>query len=574
MNATNEAAATTTTTTAAASNGDGEGSSGMDTIDEADLTATTQTTATPAAAAAAASNGSQSKNATDEVASTTNAAAASNGSQIMNATDEVAATPTTTAAATSNGSQIMNATGFADSTTTTAAPSNGDGEGSPTRSDDGNLDHNSASAAATAAPVSKSGLRVPPVEAPPAVTPSSSPLLPAAASATVGTGNHEANQAPKEKFSCVWSPEDGGSRACEALIRSLLCHDNISSSSSSNGLTGAVSRGKARRILVLGDSTMKRLYGANGRFYRELVLEKADVISGTLHDRFLCGHIGPGRCNLTEQFGLPRPEQWIKPEQFEGPKLYGLDHPFCQDCSGCDTVLVECHPNDANDNIRSSDNNHNSINGSMPSSATIASNSTMGNNNRRMITSTAAAAPEPFGDIELLTYGGFIGMEFARDVELQTPTFRTTQENVANYLSQKWNSEEMLSVWDKPVCLVSGGIHDVMLNVSLAEHKANIEWYLNLLAGPCRFLIWVAATAPATEGYAQTVEGIRAYNAAVREMISDRVPAAVRDATVFVDVFDASIGFPHNDNVHMNATWYAALSDLFGETVFRNCTQI
>jgi len=39
-------------------------------------------------------------------------------------------------------------------------------------------------------------------------------------------------------------------------------------------------------------------------------------------------------------------------------------------------------------------------------------------------------------------------MEFARDTEIQTPEFRTTQENIAAYVCRTWNTPEMFQDWE------------------------------------------------------------------------------------------------------------------------------
>jgi len=41
-------------------------------------------------------------------------------------------------------------------------------------------------------------------------------------------------------------------------------------------------------------------------------------------------------------------------------------------------------------------------------------------------------------------HGGFISMEFAKDIELQTPEYLTTQENVAAYIHRFWNTIDMV----------------------------------------------------------------------------------------------------------------------------------
>merc|ERR1719253_311930 len=49
------------------------------------------------------------------------------------------------------------------------------------------------------------------------------------------------------------------------------------------------------------------------------------------------------RCNVAATLGLRETAIWKQPANgTEGPTQYGLQHPRCQDCSGCNCWLLKC----------------------------------------------------------------------------------------------------------------------------------------------------------------------------------------------------------------------------------------
>lgn len=62
-----------------------------------------------------------------------------------------------------------------------------------------------------------------------------------------------------------------------------------------------------------------------------------------------------------------------------------------------------------------------------------------------------------------LVHASFVGIEFARNVELQTDLFLMTQENVAHFLSTRWNTDEILQLYQKPTCVINTGHHDALI---------------------------------------------------------------------------------------------------------------
>ncbi|CAC5392734.1 unnamed protein product [Mytilus coruscus] len=88
------------------------------------------------------------------------------------------------------------------------------------------------------------------------------------------------------------------------------------------------------------------------------------------------------RCSLISYLGKKRCSKWTKPSSTEGPYSYGLTHPFCTDCSGCNSALYNC------------------------------------------------------GEIKI----EYISVEYARDVEIQSTTSNTTQEAVSLYFNSNFTN--------------------------------------------------------------------------------------------------------------------------------------
>ena len=91
-----------------------------------------------------------------------------------------------------------------------------------------------------------------------------------------------------------------------------------------------------------------------------------------------------------------------------------------------------------------------------------------------------------------------ISMEFAKDVELQTPEFQTsTQENIAAYIDRVWNTAELLKDWGKSVCVLSAGNHDMVIaNITTTvEYIQNVKFMLtNIMDSCCVHMIWLRNT--------------------------------------------------------------------------------
>eukprot|EP00977_Amphora_coffeiformis_P019973 scaffold7729_cov172-Amphora_coffeaeformis.AAC.2 len=333
---------------------------------------------------------------------------------------------------------------------------------------------------------------------------------------------------------CTWAP--GHNEECVRAIQSLcgLCPPTEEEDDNNNNDNHPHENDQTKipRLLLFGDSTMERLFRW-ARMRPSLVsLEKKHTIKQKTGVKCKL-HDPQERCHLNEQFGLPYPvnQTWIPPHNatrnndtanvvWEGPCVFGLENPFCQDCRGCFSAKIDCKPLEEEQQP--------------PITGTTWD---------QWLSSTKIS----YQDRKDLFYGGFLGVEFARDVELQTDRFQTTQENVAHYLQHTWNDPSILQIWQKPTCLVNTAHHDVLIpGITLDAYVANVQWYLHLLHEPCRDILWLATTAPQDDSYRQKVETTRTWGLAVRQMLQQ--DALLREKSLYIDVFEASRTFPHHDN--------------------------
>jgi hypothetical protein len=152
-------------------------------------------------------------------------------------------------------------------------------------------------------------------------------------------------------------------------------------------------------------------------------------------------------------------------------------------------------------------------------------------------------------------FGGFFGIEFARDVESPSTLYATTQETIAHHLSTYWNSPFQMKVFGKPVCVVSAGIHDAGLDmITDGMYEKNIQFYLSVLQPQCERTIWITNTVPDTDDKAQKRNRTRIWNQYPPKYLWP-------NQSMVVDVYNASLHEPHNDNIHMTSQWYTSLAN-------------
>jgi hypothetical protein len=254
-----------------------------------------------------------------------------------------------------------------------------------------------------------------------------------------------------------------------------------------------------RPWLFFGDSTSFRLFGNSA--LRSTIMNAPSSAGSS------CQFKSAGRCNTDSLFGMSRASKWILPNvsKGEGPEANGLVNHFCQDCDGCGTALLVCDGGGG------------------------------------------------YG-------GGYGSVEFARDVELQSTEFQTTQENWANYLQRAFNCNNN-DITPKPVCVLQAGIHDAAVpNISTAVYLQNVEWYLALFAPQCSHLVWLGNGRPKTDDYQQKQMQTFVWNHAVQQ---DILQAKLPMQSSYIDVYNASINYPMLDNLHMADSWYMALGGMF-----------
>ena len=170
-----------------------------------------------------------------------------------------------------------------------------------------------------------------------------------------------------------------------------------------------------------------------------------------------------------------------------------------------------------------------------------------------------------------MVHGGYVNVEFARDVEMQSSEFGTTQENIAAFLDRTYNQPELVQDFGRPICVVNAGHHDATIpNITKEKFLTNVEWYLNLLRPQCESIIWIASTAPMTDEFVQTLNLTKAWNDGVRELLEQSSPV-LRAKTAFVDGFESSRRFPHRDNIHMGWEWYQRLATLIQDVTTAQC---
>ena len=154
-------------------------------------------------------------------------------------------------------------------------------------------------------------------------------------------------------------------------------------------------------------------------------------------------------------------------------------------------------------------------------------------------------------------------MEFARDTEIQTPEFRTTQENIAAYIGRTWNTPEMLQDWGKPICIIGAGNHDLLLDgITTPDFVQNVKFMLTTMMPVCEHMIWLGNTTNGRKSeYPQTMKQMKSWDRAVKEMLESE--PKLHGMMSFLDVIDASLTFPHADYIHMDDSWYMQLGQWF-----------
>lgn len=365
-------------------------------------------------------------------------------------------------------------------------------------------------------------------------------------------------------WSCRWSPNDH--KQCDQLFFNRL--SNYSEQTPDRG----------RRYLFFGDSTVKRLF-----HYSDLkkVLVEDPLAKSRLGclgaDMLTCKEREGDRCELNANFGLAKnTDQWVAPDPnlFEGPARYGLENANCNDCAGCQTHFLDCRSM-----ILVLKKTNTMLRGLSAADEEKMKEDDDGKNKPAGTTSMMLPPQEGCGEEQEQTkgggrhfYGGYMTMEFARDTEIQSSEFRTTQENVAAYVMRTWNSLDMLQNWKKPICVLNAGNHDLLVRefegmmISTEEFVRNVKFMLTTMKPVCEHMIWLGNTSNNQKTkYRQTKENIMRLEKGVKEMIGSE--PELLSMMSYIDVIDASLEHPHADFIHMDEDWYIQLGKWFVESI-------
>lgn len=378
--------------------------------------------------------------------------------------------------------------------------------------------------------------------------------------------------------SCVWSPTEQND------CKRLLAHR-----------VGKIQATSKKRWLFFGDSTVAQLWQTSSlenilvdlaamkwNERARIKKEDSDCLIMTTNSSYYCeAHRIHQQCELNEPFGIARPDVWEPPilELGEGPllmtsttstlKAKTLPDPeqrldrnaTCLGCKNCQSSFLSCSVvHDLQKTINSSQDQHSTFSEPEPLSCKQATQSQQS---------------------QLPLHGGYFAMPFARDVVLQSPDARTTQENIVAYIEKEQREKRAA------VCVVRVGLHDMALpNMTFSKFVANVRWYLELLLfsntgnnnlGVCFHVIWLQNTAPRWKDdgdipsgspphHIQTIQRVRDYDVAVRDMISSSLLSGggkLQDYVTAVDTFEASKTWTHSDNIHLTSDWNRALGIFF-----------
>ena len=336
------------------------------------------------------------------------------------------------------------------------------------------------------------------------------------------------------------------------------------------------------RWLFFGDSTVAQMWEESS--LRNILVDLPIQIINR-HDDFCYNdttlplHLACQERQISEQcqedlhhaYGLsmPDPDLWIYPNvsQMEGPSVSSFvqndssKFKLCLGCHHCQSNFVLCHPQEQEQEQEQS----------------------------TMSASTASCSTNSDIPPLQLLHGGYFVMTFARDVLLQTPHYRTSQEALLlDYIANHFNLPSIQnSFGGKPICVARAGFHDMALpGANVQQFVQNVVELIQLLLQQCAHVVWLQNTAPLQPhdyyhddnrtttssrrirvSYRQTVERVRQYNEAVYTSLlnyngshgrATNSTISSNDITI-MDVFEASIDWPHQDNIHLNEKWNRAL---------------
>jgi hypothetical protein len=122
----------------------------------------------------------------------------------------------------------------------------------------------------------------------------------------------------------------------------------------------------------------------------------------------------------------------------------------------------------------------------------------------------------------------------------------------------------LVQALDRPVCVLSAGLHDqAVQGITMEIFLSNVQYYLEMMAPQCSHIIWVSMTSPKSDRFSQTRVQTLKWNDGVLNLLTRQFA----DQSSFVEVFEASMRHLHIDNIHMHYTWDRRLASMFGQVI-------
>ncbi|CAB9504456.1 expressed unknown protein [Seminavis robusta] len=388
------------------------------------------------------------------------------------------------------------------------------------------------------------------------------------------------NQQPQHVASCTWAPSKTdpfnkqGAAYRDSTCTKLL-QERIRASSVDYDPATSTTTTTPRRWILIGGSTMGNLFLRSTTLKKKLSTAKQIQAHYYCPSVLMCHNRTHQRCHLNQAYMYPplHSDQWNPPNYTlgEGP-IWARNHPNCQDVSRIFSEFVLCQRRQYVPTSQCNNNNN--------------------NNNNLLWTQNE-------NNKQLLYYGGFFSIDFARDVEVQTHKYGTSQENLVAFLQDHYMADPWIreTFGGPPVCIISLGSHDMGIpNIALKTFLVNAEWFLSLLLIPgflddkqkkadtaldnktlfpvCSHVILLHNTAPLQKNDTSnslyhsknTVERTRAWNRATEDLVQNSKILPKHRMTI-VDVFAASKRYPHRDNMHLKSSWYNALGAFFAQVM-------
>eukprot|EP01083_Nonionella_stella_P095090 266886_1 len=218
------------------------------------------------------------------------------------------------------------------------------------------------------------------------------------------------------------------------------------------------------------------------------------------------------RCGFLEYCNLENRSEWDVQgaQQTQGPVYHGFENHFCSDLSGFRNTMFE---GDKNNFIE------------------------------------------------------YLAVEYASDVEQQTPTTNTTQQTTSLYLRNQLQQYNLTT--DDRACVVNAGVHDQ--NICAVPtwipdeqcsdiYMTNVETYLKELDSVCGYIVWISITSCLNDvRYPQKNSRSIKWNRGVESLMNRLYP----EKSFFVDVWEKSSNTTHLDNIHFEASYYKEVASLF-----------